>query len=115
MTDLHKTEEIRIKLEWKLKLDDFKIQIEQWYENETQTLIKINQERINIETQRIIIALEATAAEFRLREEARIWAEIHIIVKDISSAADLWLKDETIRIQANIQIQITAITADGQA
>ena len=47
---------------------DFKIQLEQMYEEETQILIQINMKRINIETQRIIIALEVTALEFRLRE-----------------------------------------------
>jgi hypothetical protein len=85
------------------------------YEEETQILIQINMKRINIETQRIIIALEATALEFRLREEARIWAEINILIKTIGVTADRWLVDETARINADIQIQITVIVNDGQA
>jgi hypothetical protein len=68
-----------------LKLDDFNIQIKAWFETETAGIIAAAEDRIHIETMRIIVALEAAADEFRLREERRIWGAVHVLVAGVQA------------------------------
>jgi hypothetical protein len=63
---------------------------------------------------RIIVLLEATAEEFRLREERRIWGDINILILNVQGQADKWLIDETNRINYEISIAINVIVNDGQ-
>lgn len=114
MESLWNIDNLRIRTEWSLKLDDFKIQIEAWYTVEVQGIIDANQTRINIETMRIIVRLEAVADERRQREEARIWGEVNILIVNVQGTADRWLLDETARINGEISISITLIINDGQ-
>lgn len=72
LEDLWNIDSVRIRREWELRLHDFTVSIEAWFHTQTAEIVAEAEARINIETMRIILVLEATAEEFRLREEGRI-------------------------------------------